>query len=348
LDFEPDIILISVFNTEIIRDFLEIDLLKSKNIILEDFVNKKRNGIFFHNKLYNNPLLRLHITRFILSQIHIALALFLIIISKVLPTPKRLNIINDDLIDRLKNSYWRYSLSALIFKLEEGYFFNSLNFGYPSMEIGVNDGHTSKIFFKGKKITVASDPDISMKIKKDKEVMEIFDEIAKIDAMKEYPFEDEYFKDIIMVHIVDHIKDIDSVFTQINRVMQKGGNFYFSGYSDEQKGKGLIKNEKANEYSKGGYNTYNHNEWKEILNKHGFKMINYNYLLCGFMGKFYEKTIFLYHANRRVLKFFERIPLLNKWYEEMISDFIVPLCERDIQSGKNQKGVHFWIHAQKI
>jgi len=122
-------------------------------------------------------------------------------------------------------------LASVAHKLEEGYFYINIELSSPSLEIGSGDFTTSTIFFKGKKIDIGSDIALGLGVN-ESAALEIFHNLVAFDA-QHIPFTSSSIQDILMVHIVDHIPDLDLMLHEISRVLKDEGNFYFSGYSSD-------------------------------------------------------------------------------------------------------------------
>ena len=152
-----------------------------------------------------------------------------------------------------------------------------------------------------------------------------------------------------MVHIIDHVPNLDLVLNDVSRVLKPSGNFYFSGLTADWKkvigAKSSLKAPCFNDYH---YHLYNHDEWAAILKKKGLKMVDHGYFITPKMARLYYFILFIYHAKRDGLKIFERIPSLDKYYSDMIVNFLIPLCERDLAACKSKnRGANFWVHARQ-
>lgn len=321
-------------------------------------------ALLFDDEGFREITLRLRITRFIYWQLHIILVICFIIYNKgllvtrhmfcrVFPQKQRQNIFDGSLIDNILKSYWKYSLYGLMFKIEEGYYYSGLELKSPSLEIGTGDCITSNIFFNGKKIDIASDAawrafDFADAKSSKTSILRIFNNFIAFDVGA-IPFKKSSIKDIVMVHIVDHIPDLDSALNEMSRVLQDGGNLYFSGFSDHwRRLLGAKQQQKMPIYYDYHYNLFNHDEWDTILREKGFRQMNHGYFLTGKMARFYYIASLLYFAKRDGLKCFERWQHLDKWYEEMLVNVFIPLCEKDVLNCKRRnKGINFWIHSKK-
>lgn len=308
--------------------------------------------LFLYEENYRHITLRIRITRYIFWMFHILLAIILIILSKV-KRINRLHIIEDSMIERLVNSFWKYNIASILHKIEEGYYFNKASIRSPSLEIGTGQGDTSAIFFTGKKIDIASDlswrNDITREINTDQleKVVQIFDSFLACDTHA-LPIKKNKLQDIVMVHIVDHIPHVDKMLSEIGSALRPGGNFYFSGYSSYWSRPEAADEHKVPSYLGYSYNLFTENEWKELIEAHGMELMNCRHFLSGKRAILYRVSRFLYHARRDGLKIFEKSKMTDKLYEDMIRYFLIPLCEKDLlETQKNGEGIQLWIHARK-
>jgi len=309
---------------------------------------KRLKKIFFNDEYYHNLTLRLKLTRFFYRQIHLIIVIGLVIYSKLFRRKQDIQLLDMGMVHKVLNSFWKYSLASVMHKIEEGYYFRGVHINSPSLEIGSGDFITSTCFFYGKRLDIASDIHFGAKTINKISVFRIFDHFARFDA-HHLPFKNNSLQDIVMVHIVDHLEDIGTVLKEISRVLKKGGRFYFSGYSKYWLS--ILNTQAKNKipvYNSYQYNLMDEKEWDELLKSYGMRVVNHGYYLSGKMARFYYIARFLYHARRNGIKCLEKIPFLNRWYEEMLLNFFIPRCEKDIKKCKERNsGIHIWIQAEK-
>jgi SAM-dependent methyltransferase len=272
----------------------------------------------------------------------------MILYNKVIPKKRPIQELEPELVSRILDSSWKYSIASVMHKLEEGYYFRKISPKSPSLEIGTGNFVTSLCFFHDRQIDVASDVRDFSSLFKQKSVSGIYKNYSLSDVHR-IPFKNETFQDIILVHIVDHLPDINITLSELSRVLKKGGNLYFSGYSYYWKK--LLKSKLDNKipvFNSYHYNLFDEKEWEKKVNLHGMNLVDHGYFLTGRMAGFYRLTRFLYHAKRHGLDIFSKIPILDRWYEEMLLNLFIPLCERDLdRCRKNNNGIHIWLHAKK-
>jgi len=179
----------------------------------------------------------------------------------------------------LKKSPIAHALSRAI----ECFVLHQFNFKPPILDLGCGDGVFAQICLGKNKVDVGLDPDpqaakLAEKSGAYKEVI-----VARAEKM---PFKDGFFNTVISNSVLEHIEDLDSVFRETHRVLEKDGRFiflvpdktasdyfFYAWFLEKIRLKGL-----ANSYTnlKNKLYRYAHLEkkdfWEKIAKKHGFKI----------------------------------------------------------------------------
>ncbi|EKD28518.1 MAG: hypothetical protein ACD_79C00287G0025 [uncultured bacterium] len=205
----------------------------------------------------------------------------------------------------------------LILKSSECYAFNRMlkYINDISIEIGCSNNKTTNMIFKGNKIlnfgceyfinTFLTGKDLNN---------ELFNTTERYLGLSinSVPFRSESVNSVVLVHIVDHIPDLQIWFKEIHRILQKNGHIVFTTYSKyvfdnmiSVKLIGKISKKLANLYKEKisskvtprggiplksknnfyctGQNLFSLAEWKQIANEHGFEVEDHYYF-----GKYFS------------------------------------------------------------
>jgi len=178
--------------------------------------------------------------------------------------------------------------NAAYYKFLEGQKFKkAVKTGDGCLEIGADKGLTSGLHFSHiKKLFIASELVLdTFKLNKHK-----FYQNRIVSDATTMPFKDKSIKDIFMVHVIDHIQDMSSVYREIHRV--KKDRFIFSGHSSRWlriffmyifSSKRMLKAKKhANSMS--NYHFYSKASFNKTVKKLGLKVIEYSEFSKGHLG----------------------------------------------------------------
>lgn len=212
----------------------------------------------------------------------------------------------------------------------------------PSLEIGCVDCRTTNMIFRDKLDSVTFGCEYWMDTYLDNK-----DEMFRLikhfvgGSVKSLPFGPGKFNSVYMVHIIDHITDIDVWFREINRVLKVGGFLIISGYSKHTfdhlpgvnmrnlisrkwaKKYKLKRTTRQNPYRTGaplstnssydatGRNMLSLSEWQETAKRYQFEVAD-----CRFFGKGFSYFTDLEYRG------FTRSYLMNEFIYSAISRMI--------------------------
>lgn len=179
----------------------------------------------------------------------------------------------------LKKSPIAHALPRII----ECFALRQLKLSAPILDLGCGDGLFARICLGKGKVDVGldSDPRVARLAEKSGAYKKMV--VARAEEM---PFKDSFFKTVISNSVLEHIEDLDGVFEEAYRVLEKNGRFiflvpdetasdyfFYAWFLEKIRLKGL-----ANAYTnlKNKLYRYAHLEkkdfWEKIAKKHGFKI----------------------------------------------------------------------------
>jgi SAM-dependent methyltransferase len=179
--------------------------------------------------------------------------------------------------------YFRGFLRAV-----EGRYFQEIDLSEPILDLGNGDGHFTSATFS-KPINIGIDPAfkdlINTKHKNSCEVLICSEGHA-------LPFQNRYFSVVISNSVLEHIRDLNPVLKEVDRVLKKSGQFILTVPNDnftknlsiasffERLGLEMCANKYRNTFNKISrhYHTDTAMQWKEKLENSGFMVIkSWNY-----------------------------------------------------------------------
>jgi ubiquinone/menaquinone biosynthesis C-methylase UbiE len=186
----------------------------------------------------------------------------------------------------------------------------------PSLEIGCGGSQTTNMIFRDslESITFGCEYFMNNFLNVQGRLSEEMYKVIKDyvgGSIKSLPFRTGIFKSVIMVHILDHIVQIDQCFKEINRVLKEEGCLIMTAYSKNTfehlpgaKSRKIFSAEWSKrykerritmdnprgsllrsdfEYDATGQNMFSIEEWKEIAKTHGFEVVDY-----AFFGNYFS------------------------------------------------------------
>lgn len=115
-------------------------------------------------------------------------------------------------------------ISLFIIRAKECELFSRYVYPRPVLDIGCGEGIFAGMLFDGE-IDAGIDPD--EKNVKSAQKSNMYKEVYCAGA-ENLPFADNSFRTIISNCVLEHVQDIDRVFSEMNRVLMPGGSAYFS------------------------------------------------------------------------------------------------------------------------
>jgi len=162
------------------------------------------------------------------------------------------------------------------FKAEEGrcYFRHVTQIVSPSLEIGYEDGRISAFHTGGHRFDVGLEYDPAVLGK-----TPLFPNYSSIVAgsFQRIPFPDAHFGSVTAIHVLDHIPDLDACLAETARVLQSGGNFLFSLFS--QRTQEVLSENTIQSFQL--HNFLSQGEWAVLLRRHGFEVIACEDFTCS-------------------------------------------------------------------
>ncbi len=259
------------------------------------------------------------------------------------------------------------SPARLVLKTVEKMLFNEAATGSgaqePSLEIGGGDGFTSSIIFDKQKITAGTDPVASAVAASKKFRVHRF--VATADALS-LPFQDETFRNIYSVHVIDHVPDRERFISEASRVLAPSGGLFFSDISnffwDMHPAAAALKvlglSDLAEEYkfihsgdASHSFGGLSPDQYRVLLEKHGFVEINIKYFMhdaLAFSSEIFRAYYFIFknlaRANGRMQA---DIKLRNEFYETVGNLYPGMIAEDKKKCAADGRGMHIFIHAKK-
>lgn len=172
-----------------------------------------------------------------------------------------------------------YNIGHKIRKIEEGFYFNKYEkeiSDISNLEIGVESGlvssvHLPNTYFKYGNEMLTNYIEEAMLLNR-------WEIIHSYDYIKGTQFKNDSIGDIVMIHVIDHIQNLEVFLKEIKRIQKSGSKLIFSGLSKnhikkyELFGPNFTYRDKSYSESFNQYNFYNKEEWSEILNNFGYEI----------------------------------------------------------------------------
>jgi len=201
------------------------------------------------------------------------------------------------LIKKYCEQFW-YFPSLCIHKSIEGYLFSQLNVQSPSTDIGCEDGLVSSLHFPN----VTFDLGVEY-IKENLPTINIYRKVLQ-GGLPNLP--DEMigkYKTVCFVHVIDHIKDLQGTLQGLKKVMADDNSVLaLSGFCESyQKNLKLttltLINEQRLNDKKGFWHFFTLNEWQDIFESQGFKVLKLEGFLGGTKGWLWSILHYFFETN---------------------------------------------------
>lgn len=191
--------------------------------------------------------------------------------------------------------FHRYNPGSALLRGAEALYFVKTDLIHPIIDIGCGDGAFGGLIVRLKQIvfdeSTKIDTGVDIRITKFRN-SEAYHQVLETDAIS-IPFPDEYFMTVISNCVMEHIVDIEPTLEEINRVLKKGGKFYFTVPSDYFNGYFMFVQFFTNAAMPGiadrltkrrnrrlaHYHIYTVNAWRQILKRTGFRLVNQQYII---------------------------------------------------------------------
>lgn len=251
-------------------------------------------------------------------------------------------------VDYLNNKLPPWEFGFLLFKSLEGYQFRTAisecGYSHPNCEFGIETALISTTHLQGIDFI-----DVGTEAIKENVILGDIQYKQIINCyIEDNPFPDNAFKDIYMIHIVDHIPDLHKVIKELSRITSSGGRVFFSGLSDMLSGyylEQLI-------YQGNIYNNKKIEWYEELVTKYGFKVKYKSYLQSGISYYFWRFTVFFHHrteAWNNLSKMYHSSPLTRRLYKWFVDHALLDIFMADEYFvNKNKHGLNFMIVMEKV
>ncbi len=249
--------------------------------------------------------------------------------------------------DYLNKKLPPWEFGFLLFKILEGAKFTEAieKYGYshPNCEFGIETALISTTHLQGVDyVDVGTEAIRQNIILGDIEYKQIIN-----CYIEDNPFPEEAFKDIYLIHVVDHIPDLPKVIQELSRITKPGGHIFFSGLSDLMGGyylEQLI-------YQGNIYNNKNIEWYENLVSKYGFKVKYKSYMQSGISYYFWRFTVFFHHRTEAWIlfsKLYHDYPFIKILYKWIVDHVIVKIFNSDeFFVSQNKHGLNFMIVMQK-
>ena len=250
-------------------------------------------------------------------------------------------------VDYLNEKLPPWEFGFLIFKTLEGYQFRKaiaeFGFQHPNCEFGIENTVISTTHLHGVDfVDVGTEAIVENVLLGDIKYNQVVN--CYIEGN---PFPNAAFKDVYMIHVVDHIPDLSKAFEELSRITSPGGHVFFSGVS------GLLSGHYLEQLIYQG-NLYNNNdlEWYEsLIVQHGFKVKYMSYMHSGVSYHFWKFTVFFHHRTSTwslFSKLYHSYPYVKKFYNWIVDALLLKVFVLDEYFvNKNKHGLNFMIVMQK-
>jgi SAM-dependent methyltransferase len=261
-----------------------------------------------------------------------------------------------------KETFGFWMLTGNWHKALEGYFFRKVELNSPSLEIGFYRGNVSSLHFEGKKFDFGSEY-VYQVGEEAKSNYNLWNHLY-CDELSALASKDNTFETICLVHIVDHLENLEPVFAELARVTKSGGYLHFSGYCEQAMRPNLwwrilkfFSKNKAQQYSdllsnqRKLWNYLSREEWNAVLAKHGFEIKEFHYMGDGGLYPYIYYFLHYYPFYRGCFEntFFQK-GWFRKIFQPLFHIFYIsigyPVYLR-IKSGRQCWSTDFFASARK-
>jgi len=250
-------------------------------------------------------------------------------------------------VDYLNEKLPPWEFGFLIFKALEGYQFRKaiteFGFAHPNCEFGIENTVISTTHLQGVDFvdvgTEAIETNVLLGDIKYNQVINCY--------IEGNPFQNAAFKDIYMIHVVDHIPDLSKAIEELSRITSPGGHVFFSGLSDLLSGyylEQLI-------YQGNIYNNKNIEWYEDLVTQYGFKVKYKSYMHSGISYYLWRFTVFFHHRTEVwnvFSKFYHSYACVKRLYKWIVDSLLLEVFMADEYFvNKNKHGLNFMIVMQK-
>lgn len=241
----------------------------------------------------------------------------------------------------------KYSVAHALARSLEASVLSQFKLTAPSLDFGCGDGSFARICFGKEKIDAGVDIS-SQNIKfaqKSRAYKGVF-----LSEKERLSFKNSSFQTVISNSVFEHIKDIDPILAEINRVLKKGGRLVFTVPGEETIQFWPLTKFLGSWYSNVKNFLWQHrtledrNFWVNKLAEHGFKVKKVltfaDRQAIGLLDYFYPLSAFPFLTRRIFGRYFTFRP-------EFLNKFLARFLRRRIKFGELENGASFCFEAVK-
>lgn len=231
----------------------------------------------------------------------------------------------------LSHSFWRAQESSLFRKHKE-------ELKSPILDLGCGDGSFSSVLFKEIDYGVDHDPEV-LKIA---EGFGVYKKLLSSTASS-IPMEDGLIQSVIANSVLEHLKELNKMLSEISRIIAKDGLFMFTVPISQFK-EDLKKYFGKKESERVNLESYHRNllsvkEWEEILRKHGFSV--------GLIKQYQPDWFtFWYKMLRLVGSLAIFLPQVRALVWKHYKDKLIEMVLQSIS--KTESGANIFVIARKL
>jgi len=252
-----------------------------------------------------------------------------------------------DCVDYLNKKLPPWEFGFLLFKTLEGYQFRKAiaecGYSHPNCEFGIETALISTTHLQGIDFI-----DVGTEAIKENVILGDIQYKQIINCyIEDNPFPDQAFKDIYLIHVVDHIPDLPNSMKELSRITKQGGHVFFSGVSDLMGGyylEQLI-------YQGNIYNNKNIEWYEHLISQYGFKIKYKSYMQCGIPYYFWRFTVFFHHRTEAwnlFSKLYHSYPIIKILYKWIVDYVLIKMFLTDEYFvNKYKHGLNYMIVMEK-
>ena len=259
--------------------------------------------------------------------------------------------INSDSLKVLLKEFWCTPMDAYLRAFEVSIWKN-IRFRRPVLDIGCGNGKMDAYIFSNKVIDVGLDP--SRKSVAIARKNKLFKDVVVASAEK-IPFKNKHFASVVLNSTFEHIKSDVKVVCEISRVLKIGGNLYFTTTTDKLNDTlgELFNNRKAFEdYNKRTehFHYRSLSEWKNILEKEGFKISKHNsyFSKCDLKIHMTLFKMFTYKFRGRELWSYLKDSRFSKYLPKTIISDIEFVIINYFSNRCNKRSGELWCYIEAV
>ena len=246
----------------------------------------------------------------------------------------------------LKNEAWPWETGYIILKSLEGWHFRSAIQHYApehkNCEFGIDTGIISSLHL--------ADIDFIDEGCEAAENVHLFSRhrYANINRclIEDAPFSPNQFNNIYLIHVVDHIPQLEPALLKLNQLLRNGGKIYFSGLTHKFSGYYLT------EFCAAGQ-IYNNEplEWfHEIFDQYGFEVLHSTYFMSGVNETFFRFS-YPFPNRTQTYNVFRNLHLRSRLfrfiYNLSIKNLTSALIQDDSYCASSKSGLNFMMVVEK-